>query len=654
MTATLFKKLVGISVALATLALPLASQAQETDAPPLDQSFSIQLFEPALGTDPLITTESVRNGGHLAFTAGLVLGYQHNPFSIFTCRPGTGGEGQPECELDRDGDSVRQVVRSHLQADLMASLSFLQMFQVGLVLPVLLYQAGDGLGDVGGTSMDLGGTAGLGDLRLHLKWTAPFGIGAGAEDGFGLAIAPTISFPTGNALSKDSYMGDGLVTVHGQLLAEFRLAALQIGARLGYRWREPSQLFSTELGHELTYAVGAGYRIPLSQPGYSLKPMVELFGANGFTVQLDESPLELDVALQAQVGMHYVLLAGLGAGLVSAVGVPQVRAFAGFRYAPKRFDRDGDGIDDDDDQCPNDREDRDEYQDSDGCPDPDNDSDGLPDDRDGCVNEAEDIDEYQDDDGCPEPDNDGDGIQDGYDGCPNDAEDLDGFEDRDGCPDLDHDRDNIAVPQDHCPLEMEDTDGFADADGCPETDVDVDGIIDEDDTCPEQAEDFDDYQDGDGCPEPDNDGDFVLDDADRCGRSPETWNGIADNDGCPERTSALITIEGDRLVPQAAIAFEDNGDALRGAVVRQELDIIAAMLAGAPQVWLRVVSQTRGEADAQTNATLAGRRGEAVRRYLVDKGIATGRLRVESSAAEGSSGARQTTQFFFSTEEPLD
>ena len=65
-------------------------------------------------------------------------------------------------------------------------------------------------------------------------------------------------------------------------------------------------------------------------------------------------------------------------------------------------DRDGDGIPDNLDKCPNEPEDKDGFQDEDGCPDPDNDGDGIPDVRDKCPNEPETFNNYKDDDGCPD------------------------------------------------------------------------------------------------------------------------------------------------------------------------------------------------------------------------------------------------------------
>ncbi len=131
----------------------------------------------------------------------------------------------------------------------------------------------------------------------------------------------------------------------------------------------------------------------------------------------------------------------------------------------------------------------------------DKDGDGIPDDVDKCPTEPEDKDGFQDDDGCPDPDNDNDGIPDKLDKCPNDPEDKDGFEDDDGCPDYDNDKDGIPDALDKCPNEPEDKDGFEDNDGCPDPDNDKDGIPDAIDKCPNEPETFNHYKDEDGCPD---------------------------------------------------------------------------------------------------------------------------------------------------------
>ncbi|HEY6080289.1 MAG TPA: OmpA family protein [Polyangiaceae bacterium] len=133
-------------------------------------------------------------------------------------------------------------------------------------------------------------------------------------------------------------------------------------------------------------------------------------------------------------------------------------------------DRDHDGILDDVDRCPDTPEDKDGFQDLDGCPDLDNDADGIPDVDDKCPMDPEDRDGFEDADGCPEKDNDKDGILDRADKCPNEPEDADGWESLDGCPDPDNDADGILDVNDLCPFEPETVNGYADNDGCPDED----------------------------------------------------------------------------------------------------------------------------------------------------------------------------------------
>jgi outer membrane protein OmpA-like peptidoglycan-associated protein len=65
-------------------------------------------------------------------------------------------------------------------------------------------------------------------------------------------------------------------------------------------------------------------------------------------------------------------------------------------------DRDGDGLVDAADACPDAPEDLDAFMDLDGCPDDDNDADGIADAVDKCPDEPESQNEYLDDDGCPD------------------------------------------------------------------------------------------------------------------------------------------------------------------------------------------------------------------------------------------------------------
>lgn len=131
-------------------------------------------------------------------------------------------------------------------------------------------------------------------------------------------------------------------------------------------------------------------------------------------------------------------------------------------------DFDGDGVPDVIDTCLRDPEDKDGFQDGDGCPDRDDDADGVPDDQDRCPHEKENRNGVDDDDGCVDTDPDGDGVYGTADACPSDKEDLDSFKDDDGCPELDDDADGVPDALDRCHLQPETWNGLDDEDGCPD------------------------------------------------------------------------------------------------------------------------------------------------------------------------------------------
>ncbi len=128
-------------------------------------------------------------------------------------------------------------------------------------------------------------------------------------------------------------------------------------------------------------------------------------------------------------------------------------------------DADGDGVADEDDECP-DLIGLSRYS---GCP--DTDADGIPDAYDRCPNEAG----LATRGGCPFPDSDHDGVEDALDLCP----DFPGTAAYKGCSeDMDRDGDGVPDYKDRCLNEF----GVIVLKGCP--DSDNDGIADLDDACP--------------------------------------------------------------------------------------------------------------------------------------------------------------------------
>jgi OOP family OmpA-OmpF porin len=112
-----------------------------------------------------------------------------------------------------------------------------------------------------------------------------------------------------------------------------------------------------------------------------------------------------------------------GDGIVDSLDkCPDVAGIAALQGCP---DKDGDGITDADDKCP-DVAGLARYN---GCPVPDTDHDGINDENDKCPSVAG-VARYQ---GCPIPDTDGDGVNDEEDKCPSMAGPADNF----GCPVID-------------------------------------------------------------------------------------------------------------------------------------------------------------------------------------------------------------------------
>ena len=216
-------------------------------------------------------------------------------------------------------------------------------------------------------------------------------------------------------------------------------------------------------------------------------------------------------------------------------------------------------------------------------------------------------------------DSDGDGILDKVDAAPLDREDFDGFEDEDGAPDLDNDGDGVPDLQDGAPLEAEDLDGFEDGDGVPDLDNDGDGVPDALDAAPMVAEDFDGFQDEDGAPDLDNDGDGIADADDRCPNEPETVNGYQDQDGCPDVKPEVAVEKGQAIVLEG-VTF-DSARATLTAGSADKLGQVLRTLVENPELEIEIRGYTDSMGSDAGNRRLSLQRAEAVRAWLVERGV---------------------------------
>jgi len=238
----------------------------------------------------------------------------------------------------------------------------------------------------------------------------------------------------------------------------------------------------------------------------------------------------------------------------------------------------------------------------------DTDGDGVKDKKDKCPDTPHGA--TVDETGCPK-DSDGDGVYDGLDQCPDTpkGEKVDAK----GCS-MDSDGDGVKDGPDQCP----DTPRGAtvDAKGCP-TDSDGDGVYDGVDRCPNTPRGT--KVDAKGCPL-DSDGDGVTDDKDRC---PDTPRGTqVDANGCPPPPPpppAAIPERGMTLVLEGVNFEYDSAKLTAGSAAT--LDKVAASLIEHTEAKIEIDGHTDSKGNDAYNLKLSQRRAQAVKEYLVSKGV---------------------------------
>ena len=361
-----------------------------------------------------------RTLGHLRAAAGL-----HLDFALAPLRGSASATGAT-------------LVDHELAAQAGIALGLLDRIVVAARLPVVLSMGGPGAAAGAPFLRDPAASGpGLSDLALSGRYRL---VGE-EEDVFALAMGTEATIPLAEAASSGQDLaGEAGATFTPELAAELRFLPVRITANLGARFRERALYASLRVQHELTWALA----VSVDAIPDVLEVMLEGWG----TTPIDRfgnavrSPVE--VLLGARVRPLAPLFIGLagGAGIGDAYGNPELRVVltAGWadveglpaereraraaeaepetvteaaqstpedetvtpdetatetatprdrvvppgREAYGQLDRDGDRLVDAVDQCVLDREDYDEIEDADGCPEEDADADQVLDVEDAC------------------------------------------------------------------------------------------------------------------------------------------------------------------------------------------------------------------------------------------------------------------------------
>ena len=349
---------------------------------------------------------------------------------------------------------------------LAAGLGLFDRLEVAVGVPLVSTSMGPGGLDVGVEDGAGESAAGLGDVRLVVRGRL---LGPHVDEaGFGLGLSAEVTVPTGG----DAFMTDGGATFLPRLIVDYRDGAgFAVAVNAGYRMRPAVAVDDLVIDDELRLGLGA--EVPVGAFGLAFVAEANAGFGLGDSAYDEGGIASREVQAEGLGGLRWrstggwVVSAAAGSGMSQGYGAADFRVVFGVTWnaavaspidepmvaAVKNANRDPW---------------RDEVKvpvvpPARGAPvpsevfdaivlaDPDTDVDGIMIPADQCPDEPEDRDGFQDEDGCPDPDNDADGILDAADKCPDAKEVFNGSDDDDGCPDegaaiLTKDGDMLKIP----------------------------------------------------------------------------------------------------------------------------------------------------------------------------------------------------------------
>ncbi|NPC86806.1 OmpA family protein [Pyxidicoccus fallax] len=492
--------------------------------------------------------------------------------------------------LDLDGE-VFTIVGGRATTHAAVAYAPTDWLQVMLQIPLAFQTTGD-LGDTGYAAPS---SFGLGTP------TAAARVGLMTQDeqgGVDLAMELGAGLPVGSAamLARDN----GMLRLAPKLMVGrhfgFIRAGLEVGfvRRLRQRITREAQVSQDQIGNEVR--VGAA----IATTGRRMRWELNVRGMVPLTDQPGAAELLPGVRYLVNPSFEMFAMAGVSVG--SAPGTPLFRMMVGGAFGdatPRRGP--GESSVNCEPGLPHTLEE---------CPDMDEDGDGVRNIADRCPMVPGDVARK----GCSAQDTDADGLEDMLDACPFEP----GLAANQGCPLRDADKDETPDETDSCPNDP----GPADNRGCPVRDTDKDGIDNDKDECPNEAGPVE----RNGCPESDTDKDGVPNRIDSCA----TEAGDPSNKGCPGHVQPLVQIDVGELKLTSKVFFVPDQARIDLARSRDVLDWVARVIKEHPEMPLVVVgahTDNRGVPD--NNRRMSQARAEAVRQYLISKGVPAERLQAQ-------------------------
>ena len=297
------------SCAVAVVLAAPSVQAQQVALSGDSADVSVRNFHPTSSPGGLFATEAAGAATHLQVGGGAVFHYATNTLRL---------------DSPQVGELV--LVEDQFTADVLLSLGLFDWFELGVDVPVLLVNGAQIL------TNDLSGAA-LGDVAGRAK----FMLLDPDESALGLAAFTHLVTPTG---ASGSFASGGSLASRSGLIVSRSFGGLGLTAMGGAHLQGERTLANTTLGNAAIYSLGAHYTVA----DESLVIGGELLGSVDFGGQ--STPMEALVGIKLRSSTGIALELGGGTGVLRGVGSPDLRVFAGLRYATSPVSPAAETIDD--------------------------------------------------------------------------------------------------------------------------------------------------------------------------------------------------------------------------------------------------------------------------------------------------------------------
>lgn len=604
-------------IALVLGAFACVSWGMLPEARAQNSGFQLNRYEPTAAGEWSFRVDHPWYSSIRYFAAGVTLNYSHNPL-LGRLIASTG-------EVLEKQSIIEHQLTGHV--DLAGS--FLDRVLITATLPITFLERGQPYATTG---IAPASSPYVSDPRLGFLvrlFGQPYG------SAVSMSVGGNIWIPLGRFVSSTPPQGVDQVRGLIKLVAGGLTRRFMWSATAGALLRPSAQLGSagdpsgSTAGHELHLGAAFGYAD--MERGIAVGPEVTVSTAlSGEAFQQNATNLEVLLGLNYNIARYVNIGLAGGIGALRQSGTPDGRALFRIAFAPMsnlpQRDRDGDGVPDKQDACPDEHQGETPEIGQPGCPQRDSDEDGVFDGDDFCpsIPAGRNVDPKRR--GCPAGDKDGDGIFDNEDQCPEQKPGDHPDPARRGCPAGDKDSDGVFDHEDQCPEQHAGDRGDPKRPGCPSLDKDGDGVVDAEDECVDVPAGPNPNPNRKGCPTLDRDQDFIPDATDACPDRAGMPDADPRKNGCPGK---FVEVRIGRIVIKQQIFFALGKDTIQPQSFPL-LKAVADTLILLPQIKkVRVEGHTDDIGPPDYNLDLSRRRAKSVMRWIVEHHVEAERLTAE-------------------------